>query len=82
LEQLIGYVSERREIIRYRELRARGIQIGSGPTEAQCKTTTGRVKGRGRRWDFANAESIMNLAALDASNLWDNYWENHAKNAA
>jgi hypothetical protein len=82
LEQLIGYVSERREIIHYRELRARGIQIGSGPTEAQCKTTTQRVKGRGRRWDFANAEYIMNLAALEASNLWDNYWENHAKNAA
>ena len=82
LEQLIGYISERREIIRYRELRARGIQIGSGPTEAQCKTTTQRIKGRGRRWDFANAEYMMNLAALEASNLWDNYWGNHAKNAA
>lgn len=82
LEQLVGYISERREIIRYRELRARGIQIGSGPTEAQCKTTTQRVKGRGRRWDFANAEYLMNLAALEASDLWDKYWESTAKTAA
>lgn len=82
IEQFIGYVSERREIIRYRELRARGIQIGSGPTEAQCKTTTQRIKGRGRRWDFANAEYLMNLAALEASDLWDKYWETPAKNAA
>ena len=76
LQQLFGYISERREIIRYRELRERGIQIGSGPTEAQCKTTTQRIKGRGRRWDFENAESMMNLAALDASNLWEKHWEN------
>lgn len=82
LEQLIGYASERRGIIRYRELRARGIQIGSGPTEAQCKTTTQRIKGRGRRWDFVNAESLMNLAALDASGLWEKHWESPAKTAA
>ena len=82
LEQLIGYISARRDIIRYRELRARRCQIGSGPTEAQCKTTTQRVKGRGRRWDFVNAESMMNLAAIEASNLWDDYWENQAKTAA
>lgn len=82
IQQLIGYVSERREIIRYRELRARGVQIGSGPTEAQCKTTTQRIKGRGRRWDFANAEYVMNLAALEASDLWEKYWETSAKKAA
>ena len=29
---------------------ADGLQIGSGPTEAQCKCLTGRLKGRGRRW--------------------------------
>jgi hypothetical protein len=82
IEQLIGYVSERREIIRYRDLRTRGIQIGSGPTEAQCKTTTQRIKGRGRRWDFANAEYLMNLAALEASGLWEKYWETPRKKAA
>ena len=43
------YVSERREIIHYKEFRDRGIEIGSGPTESQCKTTALRLRGRGRR---------------------------------
>lgn len=55
------YVAERRGMIRYPEFRARSWQIGSGPTEAECKTTTHRVKGRGRRWDAANAEAMMAL---------------------
>ncbi len=53
--------------IRYPEFRERGWQIGSGPTEAECKTTTQRAKGRGRRWDRQNAEAMMALAALHDS---------------
>ncbi len=74
--QLLGYVAERREMICYPEYRARGWQIGSGPTEAECKTTTHRVKGRGRRWDPENAEAIMALAALHDSGLWRQRWKN------
>jgi hypothetical protein len=74
LDRLLGYVAERVDMIRYPTFRARGWQIGSGPTEAQCKTSTSRVKGRGRRWDAANAEAIMTLACLDASRGWDRYW--------
>ena len=73
-DRLLGYVSERRGMIRYREFRAAGWQIGSGPTEAQCKTTTLRLKGRGRRWDSAHAESLMALAALEASGTWNAWW--------
>ena len=39
----------------------------------ECKTTTHRVKGRGRRWDSANAEAMMALAALHDSNLWNQF---------
>lgn len=46
-ERLMNYVSERREMIRYPEFRARGWQIGSGPTEATCKTLTARLRARG-----------------------------------
>ena len=52
-----------------------GWQIGSGPTEAECKTTTHRTKGRGRRWDMTNAEALMALAALDDSDLWNTHWQ-------
>jgi hypothetical protein len=74
--RLMQYVAERRGMIRYPEFRARSWQIGSGPTEAECKTTTHRVKGRGRRWDAANAEAMMALAALHDSGLWHQRWIN------
>lgn len=73
--RLLQYVAERHEIIRYPEFQQRHWQIGSGPTEAQCKTTTQRVKGRGRRWNAANAEAMMALAALHDSGLWSQRWE-------
>jgi len=68
------YEAERRPMIQYPEFRRRGWQIGSGPTEAECKTTTHRLKGRGRRWNPENAEAMMALACLHDSRLWDAYW--------
>lgn len=73
--RLLQYATERREIIRYPQFRQKHWQIGSGPTEAECKTTTHRVKGRGRRWDAHNAEAMMALAALHDSGLWNQRWE-------
>ena len=73
-DRLLGYVAERRAMIRYPVFRQRGWQIGSGPTEAECKTTTERIKGRGRRWDSTNAEAMMALAALHDSGLWNQRW--------
>lgn len=75
LERLLGYVAERTDMIRYPTFRKRGWQIGSGPTEAQCKTSTSRVKGRGRRWNARNAEAMMALACLEASRAWSRYWK-------
>jgi hypothetical protein len=71
---LLNYVAERRPLIKYPEFRERGWQIGSGPTEAECKTTTHRIKGRGRRWDTDHAEALMALACIEDSGLWGRYW--------
>ena len=73
-DRLLHYVAERRAMIQYPEFRRRGWQIGSGPTESECKTTTHRVKGRGRRWDSGNAEVMMALAGLEDSRMWKTYW--------
>jgi hypothetical protein len=73
-DRLLNYVSERREMIKYPEFLAKGWQIGSGPTEATCKTLTARLKGSGMRWDADNAEAIMALEALTQSGQWDLYW--------
>lgn len=73
-DRLLHYVAQRRGMIAYPAFIARGWQIGSGPTEAQCKTTTARLKGRGRRWDADNAEAVATLSALEQSGQWRLYW--------
>ena len=73
-DALLHYVARREEMIRYPEFQAKGWQIGSGPTEAMCKTTTLRLKGSGMRWDSDNAEAVMALDALEQSGEWKLYW--------
>jgi hypothetical protein len=69
-----NYISDREEMIRYKEFKEHGRQIGSGPTESMCKATTLRVKGIGKKWDADNAEAVMILEALDQSGAWEKYW--------
>ena len=73
-DRLINYVLERREMINYPEFVKRGWQIGSGPTESRCKTSTFRLKGRGRRWQMSNAEAVAALTTLRDSNQWNLFW--------
>jgi hypothetical protein len=60
------------------EFLAKGWQIGSGPTESRCKTSTQRLKGRGRRWDGRNAEAVAALTTLEDSQQWHLYWQTPA----
>jgi hypothetical protein len=64
------YAVDRRDMINYPEFVSRGWQIGSGPTESRCKTSTSRLKGRGRRWDIAEAEAVAALTTLKDSGQW------------
>lgn len=74
LKEVIQYIARRFEMCDYPKFIERGWQIGSGPTEAFCKTLTARLKGSGMRWDSPNAEGIMALAAMDQSGQWQTYW--------
>jgi hypothetical protein len=78
-DRLVNYISDRREMICYPEFQAKGWQIGSGPTEATCKTLTARLKGSGMRWDADNAEAIMALEALTQSGQWNAYWQSQLR---
>ena len=60
--------------------RKNGWDVGTGPMESMCGVTTDRLKGRGRRWDLDNAESMMALEALYQSNLWHRYWAKAQQN--
>lgn len=75
---LTNYVTDRREMIRYPQFLSQGWQIGSGPTESQCKQVPRRVKGRGKRWDADHAEAVMALEAMRQSDLSDAYWKTSA----
>jgi hypothetical protein len=74
LKSLRAYVAKRVNMTDYPSYRQLGYDCGSGPTESFCGTLTQRLKGRGMHWDKDNAESMMALASLYYSNLWDNYW--------
>ena len=74
LRKLEQYVAERAEMLDYPTFREQGFDIGSGPTEAFCKTLTARLKGSGMRWDSPNAEGMMALAALEQTGQWNAYW--------
>ena len=76
LRLLHQYIIERLEMVEYRQARARGWDIGSGPTEAACKNLTLRLKRTGMKWDAENADAMMNLIALRESGQWDDYWQN------
>jgi hypothetical protein len=80
--RLLEYVSARREMICYPEFRSQGWQIGSGPTEAQCKLTVGRLKGRSRRWDRPNAAALAALDSLERSGQWHKYFPTPSSTAA
>jgi hypothetical protein len=73
-DRLVNSVSQRRAMIKDPEFQARGWRIGSGPTEATCKTLTARLKGSGMRWNADNAEALMALEARTQSGQWDLYW--------
>ena len=54
---------QRWEMVDYRRPLAFGWDIGSGPTEARCKTLTLNLKRTGMKWDPSNAAAAMKLVA-------------------
>lgn len=75
LSNLEQYVVKRVDMMDYPRYGALGFDIGSGPTEAKCKTVPRRLKGSGMRWNLPNAEAMAAWACVDQSNQMDNYWD-------
>ena len=75
LQRLQGYIGKRLEMLDYPRFLAQDFQIGSGPTEAQCKALTARLKGRGRRWNRPGIEAHLAISCLyHNSKQWTTYW--------
>ncbi|MBK8943584.1 MAG: hypothetical protein IPM79_39820 [Polyangiaceae bacterium] len=61
--------------MRYAELREQGLPIGTGVTEAACKTlVTQRMKQSGMRWGKEGGQAILNLRGWVQSERFDHAW--------
>jgi hypothetical protein len=70
------YLQKRRPYLRYAAYRRLGLPIGSGVTEAACKTVyTQRLKLSGMRWKKAGAQTILRLRVLLLSGVWQEVYE-------
>src|SRR5262245_17809894 len=66
------YLQARRQHLRYADYRRVGLPIGSGVTEAACKTVyTQRLKLSGMRWKKAGAQTILTLRVILLSGVWE-----------
>jgi hypothetical protein len=75
LTALQGYMAHRTDMLDYPRYIAAGYQIGSGPTESQCKGLASRLKGRGRRWNRRGIHAHLALGCLYGnSRQWTAYW--------
>jgi len=70
------YLQARRRHLRYAEYRRLGLPIGSGVTEAACKTVYAqRLKLSGMRWKKAGAQTILTLRVILLSGVWEQVYE-------
>ena len=74
------YLQTRRQHLRYAQYRRLGVPIGSGITEAACKTVyTQRLKLSGMRWRKAGAQTILRLRVILLSGVWSEVYERTLK---
>src|SRR5439155_1322646 len=66
------YVRRHRRWMDYAGYRRRGLPIGSGVTEAACKTVfTQRFKRSGMRWHHESGQVILDLRTIYLSGIWE-----------
>jgi hypothetical protein len=71
-----NYLRARTQHMQYADFRSQGLPIGSGITEAACKTVfTQRLKLSGMRWSKAGAQVILNLRVILLSGVWDDVYQ-------
>lgn len=65
------YIRRRSRHMQYHEYKRMNLPIGSGVTEAACKTVvTQRLKLSGMRWIKDNSQTILNLRVALLSGIW------------
>jgi hypothetical protein len=69
--QAYNYIRQRTRFMQYHEYAKKKIPLGSGVTEAACKTIyTQRLKLSGMRWKKRGAQVILDLRVMLLSGIW------------
>jgi hypothetical protein len=69
------YLRQRTRHMQYAEYRRRHLPIGSGVTEAACKTVfTQRLKLSGMRWKHEGARTVLTLRVILLSGVWEDVY--------
>jgi hypothetical protein len=74
----LDYLRKYRSHLDYARYQRRGLAIGSGVTEAACKTIVGyRFKQSGLRWTRDHGQHILDLRLLLKSGVWSEADQHH-----
>jgi len=66
------YLRKRLRFLDYAAYRSQGLAIGSGVTEAACKTVfTQRLKQSGMSWQIEGGQAVLDLRVLALSGIWE-----------
>jgi hypothetical protein len=75
-----AYLRRHRRYMAYARYRRQGLPIGSGVTEAACKTVFAqRLKQSGMRWEIGGGQVVLDLRVLWLSGVWDEVQAAHLK---
>ena len=77
LQAALTYFKNHRQMMGYAEHMENNLPIGSGVTEAACKTLVKqRLCGSGMRWKDQGAKVILSLRALvQSKGRWQQFWD-------
>ena len=71
-DKAYSYLNNHKDWMDYREYRRQGLPIGSGVTEAACKTVfTQRFKESGMSWKTDGGQTILVLRLAKLSGVWN-----------
>src|SRR5262249_23681811 len=71
-DQAYTYLKKRSHWMRSKHYRSQRLPIGSGVTEAACKTVfTQRLKRSGMSWTISGGQVIVDLRVIWLSGIWD-----------
>jgi hypothetical protein len=71
-EKAYGYLRGNRKWMAYWRYQGVGLPIGSGVTEAACKTVfTQRLKQSGMRWEVPGGQVVVTLRVVFLSGVWE-----------